>query len=197
MGAKVWGVNPESVDRAKNKSVTHVATTSKRISFKEVRLRPKKERSVDIEREPGGDEKEEHAGLGTDGVERGFSAMGGRDHESMEGDEGDDALEYVDLPTSMISTTPIDPSPSILRTLNEGEDHPAATTLLHMDKGKRTTGESVVAGEVEETVDPAMQIDRLTGILPPLARVPRKRKASRSKKGKEKAGDDQMDMTEG
>lgn len=112
-----------------------------------------------------------------------------------------DALEYVDLdqlhrnaeagPSRLLSIP--SPSPSVPAPVPPA---PTSSTSIPLkqktkskDKGKQkaSTDESPSIAptkevETEEPTDPAMRIDRLTGISPPLTRAPR----GTGKKGKQK-----------
>ncbi|KAF7773454.1 hypothetical protein Agabi119p4_5621 [Agaricus bisporus var. burnettii] len=168
----------------KKKSVTHVSTTSKRISFKEVRLRPKEQKIAD--EEPMSEEEMRDEDID--------DAEGEREDEGVDFDmrmnvdedvdaERGDALEYVDFgqvnashgnveagPSRPPPTPTHGPPPSPQAQVTRWSE-PVHLKSQSKNKGKGKAKASperashtkeTGAEEEEESTDPAMQIDRLT-----------------------------------
>ncbi|EKM74215.1 hypothetical protein AGABI1DRAFT_109971 [Agaricus bisporus var. burnettii JB137-S8] len=207
----------------KKKSVTHVSTTSKRISFKEVRLRPKEQNIAD--EEPMSEEERRDEDIDIDDAE------GEREDEGVDFDmrmnldedvdaERGDALEYVDFgqanapshvnveagPSHPPPTPTHGPPPSPQAQVTRWSEH------VHLKSHSKNKGKGKAkasperashtketgAEEEEESTDPAMQIDRLTGVLPTVARAPNKSgsKMKSREKGKGKSKGKQKETTD-
>jgi hypothetical protein len=183
----------------KKRGVTHVATTSKRITFREVQLRPKDKTSVTTTQLP----RPEAGGSSILLDEEGFmeedeeaDVIGG----DIAMDDDDDALEYVEfnpqnqpeagpsrqppatptavpIPISPASSSP-PPSPSLSAPFASFLSSPSPVVVpptTRQGKGKASAEEpSTSLQDVDDAPsDPAFRIDRLVGISPPLTRTPR------------------------
>ncbi|KXN92577.1 hypothetical protein AN958_05981 [Leucoagaricus sp. SymC.cos] len=188
----------------KKRGVTHVSTTSKRIAFKEVQLRPKDKDTSQPQRSQA-TEHVESGGGGSILLEEEGLEDDNQDENLEYTDDGDmdvdDALEYVDLsqagpsislatPASVPGLSSASPSPEMPSTsapISSFISSVASPTITGKGKGKDTTpGLRSLHGQREASVvedvpiDPALRIDRLTGISPPLTRAPRGSKKAMS-----------------